>query len=421
MRFDFLLTNVRLQNVPDLQTIGVSAGEIAYLGTELAAECPRVDGLGNIVFPGFVDCHIHLDKAAILDRCSVVDGTLAEAVSSVQQAKAAFTEDDVYARAAAVITRAIGHGTTLMRSFVEVDESAGMVSLAALIRIQSDFSHAIELEICAFAQDGTSGDSRNLALLGEAMSRGAQLVGGCPYTDSDPARHVADIFDLAEHFGTDVDFHIDFNLNPAFSHLPLVIAETLRRSYGGRVSLGHVTNLSMLPPERVMMIGRQLADAGISVVALPATDLFLMGREHEHSTPRGIAPLHALAAAGVRTAIGTNNVLNPFTPFGNTSMMRMADLYMHAAQLRTDRDIAALFDMVTVNPAAMLGRPFGLQVGQPATFVLLDAPDPVAAMRGQVPAVAGWYRGQQTFSRSLTMAPGVQPSPRQEFARAFNA
>ncbi len=291
----------------------------------------------------------------------ICSGTLDEAVASTRAAKAAFTEDDVYRRAATVLEQAIAHGTTVMRSFVEVDDQAEMRSLDALLRLRAAYAHAIDLEICAFAQDGTTGIAGSLDRLAAALEAGADLVGGCPYTDSDPQRHIADIFDLAERFGTAVDFHIDFTLDPERTDLPAVIAETRRRGFAGKVALGHVTNLSMLPPEKLAPIAAELAAAGIAVVALPATDLFLTGRDHTHAVPRGLAPLPQLAAAGVVTAIATNNVLNPFTPFGDASMMRMADLYMHAAQLRSDAELEAAFDLVTANPARILGRTTALR------------------------------------------------------------
>jgi cytosine deaminase len=414
MALDFVLANVRLADRPAPVDIGFRGGLIAAIETALPRHGRMQDGAGRLAFPGFVECHIHLDKVGILERCAIGSGTLQEAVTSTKAAKAGFSEDDVYARAAAVIEQAIGHGTTSMRTFVEIDAQAGLRSFKALTRLREDYAGAIKLEICAFAQDGTTGVEGSLELLAQALQSGADLVGGCPYTDSEPARHIADIFDLAERFDMPVDFHIDFSLDPAVTDLPAVIAETHKRGYMGRVSLGHVTNLSMLPPDAVRRIAAGLAAAGIGVVALPATDLFLMGRDSTHAIPRGIAPLSLLAAAGVTTAIATNNVLNPFTPFGNASLMRMTDLYIHAGQLRTDPEIRSAFDLVSSGAAAMLGKAHELVVGAPATLVLLDAADPVAAIRGQKAPLAGWYRGNQTFVRSPvqlfpTTATSLQP------------
>jgi cytosine/creatinine deaminase len=400
MLFDFVLANVILASQAEPVDIGVRDGLIAAIAPKLERKGQVIEGAGNLLFPGFVDCHIHLDKAGILGRFPVCSGTLEEAVATTRAAKAGFTEDDVYARAAAVIESAISHGTTAMRSFAEVDDQAGLRSLAALLRLRADYADAIDLEICAFAQDGTTGIPGSLDLLAEAMQSGADLVGGCPYTDSDPERHIGDIFDLAERFDTAVDFHVDFTLDPNRSDLPAIVAETRKRGYAGRVALGHVTNLSMLTPEQLAPVASSLSSAGLAVVALPATDLFLTGRDRNHAVPRGLAPLAALANHGVTTAIATNNVLNPFTPFGNANLMRMADLYMHAAQLRSDIEVEGAFSLITTGPAAILDRPYALRVGMAASFVLLDAADPVSALRTMSAPLAGWFKGRQTSSRA---------------------
>lgn len=417
---DLVLTNVRRMGAGEAVDVGVRDGLIAAIAPRLERDGPVVEGGGNLLFPGFVDCHVHLDKAGILERCPICSGTLGEAVANTKAAKAGFTEDDVYDRAAAVLESAIAHGTTAMRSFVEVDDQAKMRSLKALLRLRADYAHAIDLQICAFAQDGTTGIPGSLELLADAMRAGADLVGGCPYTDSDPARHIKDIFDLAEEFDTAVDFHIDFTLDPERTDLPTVIAETLRRNFAGSVSVGHATNLSMLPPARLAPIAAALAAAGIAVAGLPATDLFLTGRDHSHAVPRGLAPLSALAAKGVVTAIATNNVLSPFTPFGNASMMRMADLYLHIAQLRTDADLAEAFALMTSGPARILGRRYALDVGSPASFVLLDAPDPVMALRTMAIPLAGWYRGRPTFTRSPVQL-WLDERPTKDRVRAVSA
>lgn len=400
--FDRMLTNVRIRGADELVDVGVRGGRIATIGHALPRSGIVEDGNGRLLFPGFVECHIHLDKAGILDRCPICAGTLEEAVGSVKAAKAAFTREDVALRAAKVIESSICHGTIAMRSFVEVDQEAGLRAFEALVDLRARYAHAIDLQICAFAQDGTTGLPGSLDLLAEALGAGADMVGGCPYTDADPDRHIMDIFDLAERFGTLVDFHLDFSLDPERTHLPRVIEETRRRGFAGRVTLGHVTNLSMMAPDRLRPIAAALAGAGIAVAALPATDLFLMGRDHDHAVPRGIAPLAALGDEGVRTAIASNNVLNPFTPFGNASLMRMADLYLHAAQLRSDAELEKAFDLLTSGPAAILHRPHDLTAGAEASFVLLDAANPVEALRTMALPVAGWYKGNPTFRRPPT-------------------
>ncbi|WP_102960814.1 amidohydrolase family protein [Mangrovicella endophytica] len=396
---DFVLRNARVAGRGCPVDIGVAEGRVVALEPNLGVDAPARDAAGRFVFSGFVDCHIHLDKACILDRCTICEGTLQEAVRQTAQAKGAFTEDDVYRRAARVVERAILNGTTALRTFVEVDPRAGLRSLVAIRQLKADYAFAIDIEICAFAQEGLTQEPETEIMLAKALASGADLVGGCPYTDPRPAEHVARIFDLAERFGTGVDFHADFDLDPNGSALPFIVAETQRRGFGGKVSIGHATKLSAMEPAAVDMVGHQLANAGIAVTVLPATDLFLTGRDRKRLVPRGVAPVHRLKQLGVCATIATNNVLNPFTPFGDASLLRMANLYANVAQLARDDEMEAVFAMVSTDAANLMGCDPGLAVGSPADLVLLDAATPAAAVREIAQPLAAWKRGRQVMER----------------------
>ncbi|TNM63514.1 amidohydrolase family protein [Aliirhizobium smilacinae] len=400
MKVDLLLRNARIARHPDLFDIAIKDGLITGIEHKIRCDAVEEDDLeGAFAFPGFVDSHIHLDKACILDRCSICAGTLEEAVRETAKAKAGFSEDDVYQRASALVSKAIMHGTNRMRTFVEIDPRAGMRSFEAIKRVREDYAFAIDIQICAFAQEGLTQEPETEAMLDEALRSGADLIGGCPYTDADPAEHVRRIFALARRHDVDVDFHLDFSLDPTKTDLPAVIEATQLNDYGGRVTIGHVTNLSALDPDVLALIGRRIADAGIALTVLPATDLFLMGRQYSSNVPRGIAPAHLLSALGVRTAIATNNVLNPFTPFGDASLARMANLYANVMQLSRDADIELVFDMVGSQAAAIIGARYDLAVGGPADIVALDAVDSCEVVRSSPLALAGWKRGRKTFTR----------------------
>ncbi|SMO80425.1 amidohydrolase family protein [Paracoccus laeviglucosivorans] len=395
---DLMIRNVRIAGDTPAVDIAVDQGRISAIGPDLSgAAMTQTDGQGMFAFPGFTDSHIHLDKADILGRCTACNGTLAEAIALTAAAKAAFTQDDIYRRAAGVVERAILHGTTLMRSFVEVDPRIGFRALDALCELRDHYSFAIDIQLCAFAQEGLTQEPKTIGMLHEALTRGADMIGGCPYADPDPDRHIATIFDLACEFDVDVDFHLDFDLDPGHTDLPAVIRETRARGWQGRVSIGHVTNLSAMPLPRVAEIAAALSGAGIALTVLPATDLFLTGRDHDRLIPRGVAPAHLLRAEGVVTSIATNNVLNPFTPFGDASLLRMANLYANVAQISRDADMDAVFAMIAEDAARILRRARTLHVGAEADIVLLDCTSREAAIRGLPRVAMGWKRGRQSF------------------------
>lgn len=370
------------------------------MASSLASDAPSEDACGRLVTPGFVDTHIHLDKSCILDRCRSEEGTLQEAIAQVAAAKRGFTENDVYERGRRTLEKAIVQGTTRMRTHVEVDPRIGLTSFAAVRQLQRDYAWAIDLEICVFPQEGLLNDPGTEELLIEACKAGADLIGGCPYTDSDPHGQIARIFAIAQDFDLDIDFHLDFDLNTAQFDLDEVCRQTQLHGYGGRVTVGHVTKLSSLPPAQFQAKAGRLSESGVAVTVLPATDLFLMGRNHDSNIPRGVTPAHKLANRGVTCSIATNNVLNPFTPFGDCSLVRMANLYANVAQAGV-REFAACFDLVTSQPARLMNlTDYGFTIGNAADFVVLDCTAPEMAVAEIAQPLFGIKRGRGSFTRA---------------------
>jgi len=154
-------------------------------------------------------------------------------------------------------------------------------------------------------------------------------------------------------------------------------------------------------------LAQRLADAGVAVTALPSTDLFLMGRTHDHNVPRGVTPVHTLMQHGVTCSLATNNVLNPFTPFGDCSLIRMANLYANIAQAGAPHQLAACLDLVTRQPARLMNlENYGVAVGNPADLVLLDCRDPAMAIAEISYPLVGFKGGRRSFTRS---APVLNP------------
>ncbi len=402
MALDLVIGNARLEGHIGLVDVGIAAGRIAAIEPSIPADAPREDVGGRLLTGGLVECHIHLDKAHLLDRFTIVEGTLAEAVRETARLKAEFTVEDVYARASRVVDQAVANGTMAMRTFVEVDPRAGLRSLEAIKAVRADYAKLIDIEICAFAQEGLTNEPETETLLAAALADGADLVGGCSYADPNPAEHIKRIFDLAERFDVDADFHVDFDLKPEGSDLPTIIAETERRGWQGRVACGHVTKLAAWPRVSVIEMARRLAGAGVAVVALPATDLFLLGRDAELLEPRGVAPLALLAPEGVLTAVASNNISNPFTPYGGANLIRIANLFANVAHLGSADELNFAFRMISSNPARLMGRGDELKVGAAADLLAFDAPDISSVVRAVGGAVAGWRAGRKTIER-----PGV--------------
>jgi len=381
--------------------IGVAGGNIVAIEDALSADAEILDAGGRLVVPGFVESHIHLDKACILDRCKSEHETLMHAIRDVAQAKKSFTVEDIRSRASATIEKCIVQGTTRMRTHLEVDPVIGTKSIDAVLPLVREYAWAVDVEICVFPQDGLLNNPGTDALMVQALKDGATVVGGCPYTDSDPRGQIARVFAIAREFDVDIDFHLDFDTNPDGMSVDEVCELTERYGYGGRVTIGHVSKLSALDADQLQSVAARLASAGVAVTVLPSTDLFLMGADRDHDVVRGVAPVHRLIGHGVNCALSTNNVLNPFTPFGDCSMVRMANLYANIAQVGSVSGLRECLEMVTHRPARLMRmEDYGLAVGNPADMIVLDCATATDAVRELASPLFGFKRGRRTFTRA---------------------
>src|SRR5437773_151584 len=296
--FDLIFRRAATRSSDTPVDIAVSDGRIVAIAPRLESRAREIHVDGRLVLPGFVDTHIHLDKACLLGRCGHDHGSVNDAIRAVAGMKRDFTVEDVYARGARVLERAILHGTTRMRTHVEIDPRIGLRGFQAIRALKRDYAWAIDLSICVFPQEGLTNDPGTEELLVAALRDGGDLIGGCPYMDTDPNAHLKKIFDLAQEFDVDIDLHLDFDLDPSWWHLEEVCQQTERRNYHGRVAIGHATKLSALPPDRLKAATERHAKAGVAVTVLPATDLYLMGRDATHNAPRGLTVAHRLVENG---------------------------------------------------------------------------------------------------------------------------
>jgi len=398
---DLILRNARLLGAEqEAADIGIQGGRIAVITPQLAAEGETIDLQGRLVSPGLIETHIHLDKSCILDRCKAERGDLEEAIGEVARAKKDFTPDDVYARAKKTLEKCILNGTTHMRTQLEVDPGIGLRGLEGVRALVDEYRWAIDIEICIFPQEGLTDNPGTEELMLAALKRGGSVIGAAPYTDSNPHGQIDRIFELAREFDIDIDMHLDFSLDPDDLDLLYVCEQTERFRYGGRVAIGHVSKLSAVPPALFEICAKRLADTGVALTVLPSTDLYLMGRGHDHSVARGVTPSHKLLHHGVNCSLSTNNVLNPFTPFGDCSLVRMANLYANICQVGARGDIRECFHMISTRSARLMNlKDYGLAPGCWADLVVLDATSAEEAVAELAPVLLAFKRGRKTVSR----------------------
>ena len=367
------------------QDIAIGDGRIQRIGVDLdAAGADVIDVTDKLVLPGFVETHIHPDKAFIADRTAGLSAGGPTPQVLVAEEKKKFTAEDIYARARRVMELAIRHGCTTMRAHVEIDAHVEMRGVDALRRLQADLTGRLDLSLIAFAQEGIFRESVTRPLLREALKAGLPVLGGCPYMDDDQRAHIDWFFETAQEFGVPLDFHADSSDDPAMLTTDYIAEQTLRRGLQGRVTLGHLGTLDVLEPAHRAQVIARVREAGIHVISLPATELHVKGRSDGTKRWRGVTRLAELRAAGVNVALSTNNIVNPFTPYGHPDLLRQALVAAMAAHLGNLDQLAWLPELITTNAARAIAlEGYGLAEGCRADLVVLDARDAAQAITEQ--------------------------------------
>jgi len=399
---DLLIKNARLVATPDAPPvdIAVEGGRIVAIGPDLAVEGETYDAGGRLACAGLIETHIHLDKSRIIDRCPLPEGRRVNPVTTVAPLKPAMSVEDIYARAEMTLKECLVNGATRMRTQVEIDPAMGLRGFEAINALAAAYKWAIDIEPCVFPQDGLTNYPGTEELLVLALKAGAPVLGAAPRYDSDPTAQVDRIFALAREYDVGLDLHLDVGDSTDHMDVRRVLELTERYKLGGRVVVGHMAKLSLMPPAESAAMARRLADAGIAVTVLPATDLYLMGRDRDHDVRRGVADVNHLHAHGVTCSLSSNNILNPATPYGDCSLIRIANLHANILQVVGAQKLRELFLMLSEQSARLLNlKDYGLAVGNPADIVIIDAATPEQAVAEIRPPLSVWKRGRRTVTR----------------------
>src|SRR6201996_8917888 len=293
MPLDILIKNVALPGLSGLRDIGIADGRFSAIEPSLSSPSAlTLDAEGRMAVGGFVEPHIHLDKALISERAPVnISGTLTEAIEILWEIKRNYTIEEIADRASRVLARAIDNGVSRLRSHVDVDPIGGIRPAEGVIRARDRFRDVIDVQIVAFPQEGIVKSPGTEALMRQAMELGVDVVGGMPFNEAsreDSRRHIEIVFDIARAFDADIDMHVDETDDPEARTLEMVADLTIARGWQGRVTAGHTCALAAYPRDYADRVIARLREADVNMIANPAPHLMLQGRLDDYPKRRGV-------------------------------------------------------------------------------------------------------------------------------------
>lgn len=353
--------------------IRIAGDAITEIGEHLSPRDERVIDLNDwLLLPSFAEPHAHLDKAFLAETVPNETGDLLGAIVAMEQHRHLITLEDTVARAERAARLLLSNGTTVIRTHADLTMANGLQSVLALVEVRDRMRGQVEIQVCALSgwpSIGLEGADQR-ALMRDAIDAGADLIGGCPHleTDADAANEV--FLTMAGEAGLGLDLHTDETLNPDIQGLAHLAQRVIDTGFALGVTASHCVSLGLQSEHRQREVAELVADAGISVIALPQTNLFLQGRLHQTSMPRSLTAVRALRAAGVTVAAGADNLQDPFNPVGRGDPLETAGLMVMAAHLLPDEALASVSGIARV---AIGLAPGAIETGARADLVALPA------------------------------------------------
>ena len=403
---------VRNATLPDGRTgvdVLVADGRIVDVARGIDAVAAEVvDAAGQLLSPPFVDAHFHLDSTLTYGMPRINDsGTLLEGIALWGELKPQLTQDAVVGRALAYCDWAVAKGLLAIRSHVDVSDPR-LLAVEALLDVRARVKPYLDLQLVAFPQDGLLRSKGALDNLERALSLGVDVVGGIPHferTMADGAASIRILCELAAREGRLVDMHCDETDDPHSRHIETLAQESVRLDLAGRVTGSHLTSMHSMDNYYVSKLIPLMVEAGVAAIANPLINITLQGRHDTYPKRRGMTRVPELMAAGVTVAFGHDCVMDPWYALGSADMLEVASMGLHVAQMTSQAGMRACFDAVTVNGARILHLDgYGIAPGNRADFVLLQARDPVEAIRLRATRLAVFRAGKRVAQTPPSVA-----------------
>ena len=399
MPFDLLIRNATLPDGRTGQDIAIEGGRIVAVQPNLAGEAGRaIDAAGHLVSPPFVDIHFHMDATLSLGLPRLnVSGTLLEGIALWGELKPHLTYEALVERALRYCDLAVAQGLLAVRTHVDICDDR-LLAVDALLDVKKQVAPYLDLELVAFPQDGYFRSPTAAQNLARALDKGVSIVGGIPHferTMADGAASVKALCEIAAARGLRVDMHCDESDDPLSRHIETLAYETQRLGLQGRVAGSHLTSMHSMDNYYVSKLLPLIAEAGVAAIANPLINIVLQGRHDSYPKRRGQTRVPEMRPHGITVAFGQDCCMDPWYSLGSADMLEVAHMGLHVGQMTSRDAMRFCFDTVTTNPAAIMGlEGYGLDVGCNGDLVLLQACDPIEAIRLKATRLAVVRRGK---------------------------
>ena len=396
---DLLIHNATLPDGRTNASVAVQDGKITEVSLGLQAPAHEtLDAQGQLLSPPFVDAHFHMDATLSYGLPRVNhSGTLLEGIALWGELKPLLTQEALVNRAMQYCDWAVGKGLLAIRTHVDVCD-ARLLAVDALLEVKRKVAPYIDLQLVAFPQDGVLRALGALENLKRALDKGVDVVGGIPHferTMADGAQSVKLLCEIAAERGLLVDMHCDESDDPLSRHVETLASEAQRLGMQGRVVGSHLTSMHSMDNYYVSKLLPLMREAQLGVIANPLINITLQGRHDTYPKRRGMTRVPELLQAGLTVAFGQDCAMDPWYSLGSGDMLEVASMGLHVAQMTSQSAMRQCFDAVTVNPAKLMHlKGYGLEKGCNADFVLLQARDPVEALRLRATRLKVFKRGK---------------------------
>ena len=387
-----LVKNVHIHNREGLWQVLIEEGKISRIFPQdevFNYSGEILDGEEGIIYPPFVEPHIHLDATQTAGQPNWnQSGTLFEGIERWAERKSLLSHEDVKSRAWKTLKWQIANGVQYVRTHVDVSDST-LTALKAMLEVKKEIAPWVDLQIVAFPQEGILSYPNGDKLLDQAMEMGADVVGGIPHFEFTreygvESMHIA--FDIARKYNKQIDIHCDEIDDEQSRFVETVAALALKYDMGEKVTASHTTAMHSYNNAYASRLFRLLKMSKIHFVANPLVNIHLQGRFDTYPKRRGVTRVKEMLKNNINVCFGHDDVFDPWYPLGTANMLQVLHMGLHVCQLMGYGQINDGLKLVTENSAKALGlTDYGIKEGNSANFIVLPAENGFDALRRQVP------------------------------------